>query len=444
MPGCGPSMLRGADGRSGMGSPQSEDSPRSRSVRKGADDKPRGRSRGVGTSLGARPARSSDRGLGAPSLSSPHDRAHEPTARRGKRPSGAMPLVLALLCALYGATPAPAESTSVAADPGRVGVFYATNRKRETPGSGASASEGVVYGGERGDPSFGRCEVAFTPIPLMQRVAEVVPFYVPSETSEMRIGERPLDDFWADLTAAAKETGTGSVVVYVHGYGKGFERTCEMAADLQRSLAGEATVLMFSWPSNAEPVGYLPDQVDIEWSVPFLADLLQRLGEHIGPINIQLMPHSLGTRGALLALWRLGADVSARPVIGRLILLAPDFDSQTFLAMLPRLVPLTTGIVLYASNKDAPLRVSRQINGYPRLGEGGELLTLAEGLETIDVSQSGRYQIMGHEYFYYNPLVKADLIELLTTGRSAAARTGLGASSRDGRTYWEIRPRTKD
>ncbi len=400
-------MRRGADGRSGMGSPQPEDSPCSRPARKGAAGTPRG----VGSSLGAMP----------------------------------LTLVLAVvLCALCGTTPAPAESIPVAADPGRVRVFYATNRKREAPTSAANASEGVVYSGERGEPSFGHCEVAFTPIPLMKRVAERVPFYVPTETNETRIGERPADGFWADLTAAAKETDTGSVVVYVHGYGKGFERICEMAADLQRSLAGEATVLMFSWPSNAEPVGYLPDQVDIEWSVPFLADLLQRLGEHIGPTNIQLMPHSLGTRGALLALWRLGADVSARPVIGHLILLAPDFDSQTFLAMLPRLVPLTTGIVLYASNKDAPLRVSRQINGYPRLGEGGELLTVADGMETIDVSESGRYQIMGHEYFYYNPLVKADLIEFLATGRSAAERAGPRASTRDGQTYWEIRPPPKE
>jgi len=201
---------------------------------------------------------------------------------------------------------------------------------------------------------------------------------------------------------------------------------------------------MFSWPSNGEPAEYVRDQADVEWSTPFLADFLEQLGERIGPSNVQLLAHSLGSRGAILALWRLGADLSARPVIGRFVLLAPDFDSQTFVAMLPRLSPLAGGITLYASSKDTPLKVSRQLSGYPRLGEAGEFLTVAEGMETIDVSGSGRYQILGHEYFYYHPLVKADLVALLTTGKGAAKRSGLRARARNGKRFWEIRKPAAD
>jgi hypothetical protein len=43
--------------------------------------------------------------------------------------------------------------------------------------------------------------------------------------------------------------------------------------------------------------------------------------------------------GSVFALQRLGADVGARPAIGHLVLLAPDFDSQTFVDLLPRLAP---------------------------------------------------------------------------------------------------------
>jgi esterase/lipase superfamily enzyme len=211
-----------------------------------------------------------------------------------------------------------------------------------------------------------------------------------------------------------------------------------MAAELQRSLVGKATVLMFSWPSNAGPVEYVRDQADVEWSVPFLADLLTQLGARVGPANVKLLAHSLGTRGALFSLRRLAADSSERPAIGELVLLAPDFDSQTFVDQLPRLTPLVGGITIYASSKDAPLKVSRQLSGYPRLGEGGEFLTVAEGMETIDVSGSGRYQILGHEYFYYHPRVKADLIALLTTGQRAAERPGLRSRTRYAERYWEI------
>jgi hypothetical protein len=78
------------------------------------------------------------------------------------------------------------------------------------------------------------------------------------------------------------------------------------------------------------------------------------------------------------------------------------------------------------------------LSGYPRLGEGGALLTLAEGMQSIDVSAAGRYQILGHEYFFYHPLVVSDLVELLVTGKPAGARSGIRARQRNGLTYWVI------
>ena len=341
-------------------------------------------------------------------------------------------------CCLAGS--ADAAGGDGAGAPLKVQVFYATNRKHH---EGRPAGE--IFGGDRGEPMFGRCEVRFTPIPIMDEVAGKVPFHLPSETNEIRIAEKADPrDFWEHLTAAARATETGAVVVFVHGYNYGFDRTCHMAAELQRSLEGKATVLMFSWPSNAGPAEYLRDQADIEWSVPFLADLLEQLGERVGPANIRLLAHSLGSRGALFALWRLGVDLATRPVIGQLVLLAPDFDAQTFLAMLPRLLPLAEGISLYASSKDAPLKISRQLNGYPRLGEAGEYLTIAEGMDSIDVSGGGRYQILGHEYFHYHPLVKADLVALLETGEGADQRSGLRARTRGGARFWELESPEED
>ncbi len=112
------------------------------------------------------------------------------------------------------------------------------------------------------------------------------------------------------------------------------------------------------------------------------------------------------------------------PVIDQLVLMAPDFDSQTFIDLLPGLAPLAGGITLYASDKDTPLKLSHQLSGYPRLGEAGEYLTVIEAMDTIDVSSIGRYQITGHEYFYFHPLVTADLVSLLGTG--AQPRSGPG------------------
>jgi hypothetical protein len=88
--------------------------------------------------------------------------------------------------------------------------------------------------------------------------------------------------------------------------------------------------------------------------------------------------------------------------------------------------------------------VSRQLSGYPRLGEAGAYLTLMEGMDTIDVSSVGRYQITGHEYFYFHPRVTADLVALLSTGASAAQRSGLQAQKRNGIRYWTFRDTVHD
>ena len=331
------------------------------------------------------------------------------------------------------AVPAAAETRAGATV--NVEVFYLTNRRHYPNKPAADA-----YSGERGDPHFGRCEVEFTPIPMIDQIAGKLPFYLKSETHLVAVAEQadgPL--FWEQLAAAVGQTSSGSVVLFVHGYNYGFARTCRMAAEMQRYLQDKATVLMFSWPSNALPTDYVSDQADIEWSVPVLADLIRQLGERFGRTKVQVVAHSLGSRGVFFALQRLGFEGVERPAIGQLVLLAPDFDAATFVVLLPGLASLTGAITLYASENDTPLKISRQLSGYPRLGEAGEHLTLVEGMETIDVSSIGRYQFTGHEYFYFHPLVTADLVALLGTGKPAADRPGLEARTRNGVRYWEFK-----
>ena len=356
--------------------------------------------------------------------------------------------VLLWPCMVSGAEsvepPASIDPSEIAAKRGeaavKVSVFYLTNRRRY---EGKPVADS--YSGERGEAHFGRCEVEFTPIPVINRIATRMPFYLKSETSLVALAEQADPrQFWEQLAAAVERTSTGSVVLFVHGYNYGFERTCRMAAEMQRSLQDKATVLVFSWPSNGLPSDYVRDQADIEWSVPVLADLMARLGDRVGEIHVNVVAHSLGSRGVIFALQRLAFERVERPAIGHLVLLAPDFDSQTFIELQPGLASLTRGMTLYASNNDAPLKVSRQLSGYPRLGEAGAYLTLMQGMDTIDVSSVGRYQITGHEYFYFHPRVTADLVALLSTGASAAQRSELQAQKRNGIRYWTFRDTAHD
>ena len=331
-------------------------------------------------------------------------------------------------------TTAPGEPAERGEAKVEVSVFYLTNRRRY---EGKPAAD--TYSGDRGEPHFGRCEVKFTPIPIINQIASKIPFYLKDETNEISLAEKVEPRlFWEELSAAVGRTSSGSAVLFVHGFNYGFERTCRMAAEMQRSLQDKATVVVFSWPSNGLPTDYVSDQADIEWSTPLLASFIGQLGDHIGNANVRVVAHSLGSRGVIFALQKLGIEQVERPAIGHLVLLAPDFDSQIFVDLLPGLASLSGAITLYASGNDTPLKLSRQLSGNPRLGEAGEYLTVVEGMDTIDVSSIGRYQFTGHEYFYFHPLVTADLVALLSTGARAAERPGLQPKTRDGVRYWEF------
>lgn len=144
---------------------------------------------------------------------------------------------------------APAELPVRGEAPVKVRVFYLTNRRHHEENTAADR-----YGGDRGESRFGRCEVEFTPIPIINHVATKIPFYIKRETSAVLHTEQ-LEPvlFLSELGAAVKRTSSRSVVLYVHGYNYGFERSCRMGAEMQRSLQDKATVVVFSWPSNGLP-----------------------------------------------------------------------------------------------------------------------------------------------------------------------------------------------
>lgn len=315
-----------------------------------------------------------------------------------------------------------------------VGVFFATNRTyrdQRDPESGLT--------GERGTPRFGRCVVRFTPIPGLNTLSRQVPFHVANENPQV-IGVKYSDrlSFFEQVARQATRTDSGSIALFVHGYNYGFARGCRMAAAMQRVLGDRASVLLFSWPSNGKLSDYLQDQADIEWAVPFLSNMIRELGQAVGPNNLNIVAHSLGTRGVMLALQRLAGRSDVRPLAAQLILLAPDFDAQVFIDVWPEMAPLTGRVTLYASENDTPLALSRRLHGHPRLGEGGKHLTVIPGIETIDVSSLGRYQITGHEYYHFHPRVAEDLAALLTGDTPAAQRGGLRSRNPQGPTYWEF------
>ncbi|AHM03677.1 Lipoprotein, putative [Roseibacterium elongatum DSM 19469] len=186
----------------------------------------------------------------------------------------------------------------------------------------------------------------------------------------------------------------------------------------------EGRFLWFSWPSDGSLASYTHDEADLYWSVPDIADAIIDLEDRFGGGVVDVLGHSLGARGVVLALY----DVASRAPetrIDEVVLLAPDMDFGIFQRMLPRIRPIAENITVYVTTGDRPLALSAQLHGYPRLGEAGNDIETLEGVEVIDVSDLPANSPTGHLYHIYSPAVGDDLDQLLNEGLHATERRNL-------------------
>jgi esterase/lipase superfamily enzyme len=180
----------------------------------------------------------------------------------------------------------------------------------------------------------------------------------------------------AILDAIEVTAGERGPALYVHGYYISFEKGCRRAALLQQNAGLAGRFLWFSWPSDGAAAYYTHDEADLYWSVPDLADTIIALDRRFGSGRVDVIGHSLGARGVVLAL----ADVASRHPdirLGHVVLLAADMDFAIFERILPRIRPIATSLTVYARAGDRPLALSAQLHGHPRLGEAGNDVSAA-------------------------------------------------------------------
>ncbi len=292
------------------------------------------------------------------------------------------------------------------------------------------------FGDDRSIRRAGHCILSRTPLKALQPIAENAPFYIPDDVVVLDgIKENSLEDFWRDLD---QTRGNRRPVLYTHGYFIDFERGCKRASIFQASQGLAGRFLLFSWPSDGAILNYTRDESDLYWSVAPLAQTLTDMVGRFGAGGFDVTAHSLGTRGVFLALVQMASSEQAtKPLINNLVLLAADIDIGMFIQHLPRIRPLARNITIYVSANDTPLALSRQVHGYPRLGESGSHLDGLTGVDIIDLSEIPVRYLSGHLYHLYNDIITKDLAQLLDHGQSASQRSNL---KQTGENYWLLQP----
>jgi esterase/lipase superfamily enzyme len=126
-------------------------------------------------------------------------------------------------------------------------------------------------------------------------------------------------------------------------------------------------------------------------------------------------------------------------LIQEIILAAPDIDAQVFKRdIAPQLASSGCSTTLYASSNDKALLASRAVHGSPRAGDIWDEVVIADGVETIDVSNVDS-DFVGHSYFGDNRSILSDVYTLFQAGIRADGRFGLEKVGTSLGSYWRLR-----
>ena len=267
-------------------------------------------------------------------------------------------------------------------------VFTATNRLALQGTGSAERSEALT---------FGRFDVA---VPPQRRMGELrSPDGRVDPDTDFLVAEAvrysAADRFRADLSRTLRRLPPSErdVVIYVHGFNNNFADGVLRQAQLTHDFGLKGAAVHFSWPSAANPLGYVYDRGSALFSRDALEEVL-RLVQVPEARRVGIVAHSMG---ALLTMETLRQMAIAKPgsvarEIDGVILLSPDIDIDVFRSQARRIGKLPDTFAVFLSERDRALTLSARLTGVnERLGSLSDPTRIAEfDVVLVDVSEFSR------------------------------------------------------
>ncbi|RPH27712.1 MAG: alpha/beta hydrolase [Bacteroidales bacterium] len=281
-------------------------------------------------------------------------------------------------------------------------VLYGTNRKR------IIGKSNIKFDNTRDHTlHLGNCNVS---IPLSHKVGTIERpnwfsslFFDESPKKHFTIlSNRIVDEseFKNLLKQKIGQSDEKDILLFIHGFNVRFDDAMMRAAQLGYDLNFKGAVTAFSWPSNGKVSGYLLDADTARLSSDYLCDFIKKMIDNTNACKLNIIAHSMGNVVLTQALQQLRSEgVFPNTIFNQIVLAAPDIDKDIFINQIMPSINRNFGLTLYASDKDKALIVSKSIRkGYSRLGEGGDNITIIDGLDTVDASNVDT-SLLGHGYF---------------------------------------------
>jgi esterase/lipase superfamily enzyme len=178
-------------------------------------------------------------------------------------------------------------------------------------------------------------------------------------------------EFDAAVSRAIRSNPSGrQVVVFVHGFNNNYAEGIYRAAQLTHDLKVPSTLVHFSWPSLAHPLGYIHDRDSALYSRDALAALLVDLDRQ-GASEIVLVAHSMGGFIAMEAMRQMAMQGQDGTIakLSSVILISPDIDVDVFRSQMAAIPKPPQPFVIFGSPRDLALKVSARVTGMrERLG----------------------------------------------------------------------------
>lgn len=302
-------------------------------------------------------------------------------------------------------------------------VYVGTTRGLEGTG---------VFGSARSETMrFARYDVAIPPQREVGEIRYAKPRRPNVSTDFVTTGQRIYAadaDFRRDLNAALAANGR-EAIIFVHGFNNTFTEGLYRIAQLRHDLEVPGVALHYSWPSAAEPLGYVLDRGSATFARDGLEELI-REAVAAGATRVTLVAHSMGSFLTMEALRDLAQRDGGLPTQLRgVVLISPDIDVDVFRMQAKDIGTLPQPFLIFGSERDRVLRLSALITGQRgRLGALDSVERLAD-LEVTYLDVAAFSQGSGH----FVPGTSPALIRLLgrigdvdaAFGNDAAGRPGL-------------------
>ncbi|MDJ0995179.1 MAG: alpha/beta fold hydrolase [Dinoroseobacter sp.] len=245
-------------------------------------------------------------------------------------------------------------------------IFVGTTRAR--------SEDGQVFGPERGqETSFARFTVSVPPTHQTGQI-EWPPEGVPDPAEHFVVQSGSLfsdrTTFQRKLAGAMSQSPTqDQATIFVHGYNMNFAETLYLMAQAHHDFENQDVPILFTWPSAATTVGYLYDRDSTILARDHLVEFIRTVRQ-AGPNEVLLIAHSMGSFLLMESLRQIALtdDRNLLNAISGVILMSPDIDLQVFESQAKAIGTLPQPFVIFSSQADRALKVSRSLARDERLG----------------------------------------------------------------------------